>query len=1016
MRANAVYILGVTVIVALLLSACGGRSGSVPTTELPDLTAVIGDLAAALPALPPGGDFNPHKMSSEVTAGHTGDQAFDHSAPTVTLAGAQAEFHPGAGELGWAIYEFAGSPADEIAHVGFVTSLREPGALVYVAISNYSAGTWEHLGPRNQDAGEIVPAGGEGDYASENGHTYVAIFAFDEDMYNIDFVRLTYANRYPVSGQVVDRSGAGIPNCLITTSIGPGGGGIMTAADGTFTLPAVPDGSWHLMATKPGLVFYNNPEVITVSGGPLTGVQVIGEKNLSHFDPIESHEPNDTWWEAPVMDLATPVIDFISASDDPDDFYRFEFTVPGQYYFRMLGDPTIMFPYVEVYNEHGYLIENSTWVYNGTVYVGFAVAAPRTIYMHASCSGGGGEYQVQLGNGNLNSIGGDVTNGGGLGYVKVRLQAGSDLTDLYTSTVGNYSVKFVQPVSTTVTPDPDGEDAYTYTPVNAVVDLSLGDDPNVDFSGTGLFAIDTYEPNDTDLTANEFALPLTSHDPMKIGAGDNQDWYKFKPAAGQRIIVNCDFDYTENTGLPPISMYLHSSTETYIGYSFKTDTGLELRLEGENDTDGDYYFLEMSCWSHRTFPYALTIEEYTGYTVEVGALWVGESNSYGLEGARIDVFNPGQDWLQSFVTAHSGLTEMGIELMDGEELFVELFRYGVTCDRYTQHLTVSGEDQTYWFRCNWDECDDAWESNNLYGKYVDYPMDFDATLSGDSDYVDKYIFTPASTDPLHVQISSPDNDRYFTLNLIERSTETLIVWREWHGDFDALLPTVGTVEHILEIASYDGDGSYHVSADETEGYMLSGTVLDTVMAPVPNAYVYCPAIGEVWQSGSWSPESNYELGPFAPGSYQIYIYGANWASSPASPWTLDITSSDVVQNFEFSWNYTDANEPNNDTGTATPLASGAVVAGNMDSDSDNMDWYSVTVGGPTMISSTVLYEKWRGDPYLTLYHTDGSTTLDYSWTVDIGQQRVDYLLPGAGTYYLRIYASGANYYTIVADY
>lgn len=990
----------------VLLAACGGGDQSAPVTALPDLPAAVTDLAS-LPALPPGGRFHPARITSAVTATRTGDQAVDFSPASVTLAGAQALFDVGPGEMGFAVFEFVGSPSDELASVEYVVSNRDFNHSVYVAISNYAEGAWEFFGRRNQDTAQLVPTGGEGDYASPTGYSYVAVFAFDDGDFDLDFVRVTYGNRYPVSGQVLNRAGIGIGDVLISSSLGipP----VVTDATGSFTLPAVPDGSWHLMATKAGWVFFDNPTTVAVSGADVGGVEFLGERNLSHLDPLEDEEPNDVWWQAPEHNETDIIEEWLSASDDPVDCYAFAFNTPGVYYLRYEGDHSLLFPNIAMRDLDGNFIDQSEWIRSGVLYMPFTIADSRWIVLEVSCQGGGGQYTLSTGSGPLYGISGSVTAGGELEFACVGMDAPGELTYVYAHDwSGDYESLYRLPAVYTVSADPLGEDPYTYLMNHFSIDITAGDATGVDFSGFASFLADEYEPNDTDATAYEIAaLPFETTLPANIGDTDADDWYKVTPTAGKWVVVCLHYNYGINEyDLRTVYMNVenHDSTEAY--WSFSTNPGSEVRF---GPCDGNEYYIHVWTTDNRRHGINLSVEEYDGYQVDIGGLW----GSFGIMNARVDVHNFEYDWMRTYYTANTGRTEIPFKFKDGETLHAEFFRYGLTCDRYTDTITVEGADELVWFRAVEDGAGDHWEPNDSYGKLVAYPLSSSATISAMTDPIDKYVFTPLSADPLHVVIESAPDDMEFQALLLEHNPEVYLGAYSWQGNAEFLLNTSGTIMHRLEIACNGGEGSYHIVLNESPGYMLSGKVLDSTSNPVEDAYVYDPAYGRVWESG-WSAEEDYELGPFAPGTYDIYVYAANYEAAPASPWEVTFSNSDISQDFTLNVNVTDVGEPDDDWTMAIPVASGVAQTMNLNNDTDTQDWRMFTAG-PGLISLNITMEDWAGNVNLALYDTDGTTQLENSNSFGAGFQRIDYYLPVLGTYYICAWG-GANEYTLTADY
>jgi hypothetical protein len=283
-----------------------------------------------------------------------------------------------------------------------------------------------------------------------------------------------------------------------------------------------------------------------------------------------------------------------------------------------------------------------------------------------------------------------------------------------------------------------------------------------------------------------------------------------------------------------------------------------------------------------------------------------------------------------------------------------------------------------------------------------------------------YLITPASGDTLHVGITTPEDGLSADLSLYDNSVDPA-VWlanRAVNGSGDFYFDTAGLVEHRLEFNCWmEEESPYHITIDDEPGYTLSGTLLDNVATKVPYSYIYCPALDYQQVIYTWSVDGSYEIGPFPDGTYQIYVYGANYDPAPTSPWTLNIAGADVVQDFVLNPNYTDVGEPNDTWVTASgPLMSGVPVEANVNQDGDDFDYWSFTVGAAGMINAYIIFEKGFGDPNLTLYDTNGVTELMDSTLSEAGYERIDYLLPAAGTYYLKVTGYGANDYAITVNY
>jgi hypothetical protein len=105
-------------------------------------------------------------------------------------------------------------------------------------------------------------------------------------------------------------------------------------------------------------------------------------------------------------------------------------------------------------------------------------------------------------------------------------------------------------------------------------------------------------------------------------------------------------------------------------------------------------------------------------------------------------------------------------------------------------------------------------------------------------------------------------------------------------------------------------------------------------------------------------------------------------------------------------------EPNDSPATATPFGEGGARAyGTIKPESD-VDYYSVTVSGPEVITATT--RPWTSGPsgvdvidsVLYLYDTDGTTLLTANDDSGSGYSRLSFYLPGAGVYYLAVTSFG----------
>ena len=114
-----------------------------------------------------------------------------------------------------------------------------------------------------------------------------------------------------------------------------------------------------------------------------------------------------------------------------------------------------------------------------------------------------------------------------------------------------------------------------------------------------------------------------------------------------------------------------------------------------------------------------------------------------------------------------------------------------------------------------------------------------------------------------------------------------------------------------------------------------------------------------------------------------------------------------------NFNNHDNYEPNDTSGTAHPITSGTPYNANVHPNDDSTDYYTFNAAAPGPLMAQVTFEHWAGQCNLRLY--DAAVTELASSSGPGGYNRIDYLLPAAGVYYLHI-TSGGNEYELVATY
>ncbi|MCC7478830.1 carboxypeptidase regulatory-like domain-containing protein [bacterium] len=992
---------------ALLLASCGGNEDTgllLGRSAGPDASA-----QASLPKLPPVKDYDPARIAAAFEATRLGSQA-DQSGPGVTFASGTAIFAPLADQLAWTIYRFDGVPTDEVTSLDFTLSDVSTQSQAWFAVSDYLSQSWRFLAPQSA-SGSIPLSFAPGQLTSASGQIYIAVVGYDLDDFRLHDLTLGFSNRFSVSGQVLDQDGAPLPGVLVTTTLDEGG--VVTDAGGTFTLPTIPDGNWHIMATKDSHVFFANPQLVTVAGAPVSGVVFTGYDNASHFELLQGPEPNNIPDDALPLELDSPHFDSLSAIDDKQDCFVLSFDNPGSYYIKLKSNQRVLFPQVRWEYTETYEGSSSPWGMHNTCYLGIDIAeAPATRRIRIDCQGGGGTYTLTLEAGRLSRLEGQLVDdllspSEVIAAAKVGFSDGIDEGFVYSVNQNpNYSLLLPPNVYNVIPEDAD----YTFDPPLQNANLAAGDQLNVNFEAAPVSFSDPYEPNDNAPSATPLTLPVDiPTGGLAVGGSENADYYIVTPEAGKflRAVVTLrdggGFSEHINFGLSILDQgqsYLPGVCQRPDAWESRTPT----------PCDGNPYYVVVASNDLRAHAYGLTIEEFDGTTVSV----LCEVDGQPLSDARIDNYILPLELRQQEQrkTGPDGRTDLALGLMQGEQLYLEAFRYGMEFNRQTLTIPAGVDQLEVVFSADGANGLDRLEPNR-FGEPGQLTLfsNLSATLDHETDPEDSYIFSSGGQMIRITFGSSGGSDgsleQFYTI--YDQDENELGSYRGFDGSF---IFESGSSSSRIEIYCDGGSGSYDLSVEPVEAYYITGQLSHDV--PAEELQAGLRIVGREIEP-DWLSETDYRIGPLEPGTYSLECYAVNYDVSPANVVSVEISNADVVQDFSLSYSYFDAGEPNNDLIDATPLADGTPFVASLDSENptdgnDDFDCYQIQASGSGLAKVKVsLAAAWYRDVHCYLLNSLEEQIAESYSSNKSGVMELDLFLPTAGTYYVVLDSSDMDY-------
>lgn len=345
MRAKMRYIiigLLVFVIPAMLsVPGCAGMGqsdGAVQLESAPPLAGDASQLAALLPPLPDD-SLAPRAASAETQQTQNGDEAVSQSPGAVANGSVLQLVSSEAEPLQWGIYVFALGGKFPLR---FSIDAGVNAGQYWVAVGNYSTGSWEINGPYVTTGAEVQtlpPA----DYTSPGDNASVAVIAARMDGMDADVdlngVTLTVGDEapptYSISGTILE-DGTETPLEGVSVQLNPGDKLEMTDASGNYEFGGLEPGDYTIAPTFAGYIMSPPTIDVTVVDADVTGQDFTGTLNLilsgqvetAGSDPIDAA---DVYLVAVNPDGSINAAGFRSTTTDVAGNYEFETMEPGDY-------------------------------------------------------------------------------------------------------------------------------------------------------------------------------------------------------------------------------------------------------------------------------------------------------------------------------------------------------------------------------------------------------------------------------------------------------------------------------------------------------------------------------------------------------------------------------------------------------------------------------------------------------------------------------------------------------------
>ena len=1013
--------LSLAIIVISVCCGCGGGN-----SQQAGLLGVVGQALPPLlqegvfqASLPVEGSFNSTRTPAVSNLAVPGASYWDNSA-NVSQNGQAADFALPGGTMEYGIWRFAGTPQDSLGSIDVNLGTGAASADYWVGIADYTAGHWVWLGQVEGGMAHIEVNGADGQHSSPAGHIYVAVLAESGSPFSVDNVSIEYLQRYDVSGVVLDMQDQPLAGALVTTNLDDPEQ-VFTNPDGSFTLHGIPSGNWALMATLDGYAFYPDAEIIAVADANLTGVELRGNPQLSGFVGSDADEPNNEF--ANITLVSGDALDAtISVLDDPEDYYAFAVPSEGFYYFQFEGDGTILGPTLELYVDDNVSVGTSSYyVIRGTTWIGYYCQRAGRYGVRVQCEGGGGAYHLSMQSGETREFSAYLGDSGDPGdgddglreelyNTRVLLEFADFTCTLMSAGTGSVAHDYVPPLPATVRPV---DKYYTFTPETVAADFAAGDLISFDFNVEAAAPTDALEPNNDFASATELTLPLAEPVAGWIGGfdltgDDHLEYFSFTVPEGQYVMVRARFpEHTPGDFMSGGELNLYDDTENNV--STDDYNAFDFHLRSRDPLPAGKYYAELYMEGN-VMPYELEVAAYEGHYLSA----YYELDGQPLRDCNFTVQLADQGYTLDDSSNSDGIAQFEMPLMDGERVYVHHERFGTMFNPDYEWVEINGSDVQLTPQITLS--DDELEPNDNWTTpvIVTLPFSTQATVDLNSDSNDSYQFTIATPGTIQIKVSPQDPDVILRSTIRKQPTSSYLLQHDSHGDDAFFFRADDAGDYVLEFRSYNtGATAYKldISEDSTPVYLIGGTLDTGVGGEGPSGtYLVNHTTGDVLPYTN----TNYTLGYYPDGTYQIEWMLSNYDVTPSGPASVVINGADETVDFTATYTDYDAYEPNNyssDAATITAPFSFSATTDyrdpNRTPDYDTYDYYKFVASADGLFE--VIMQPQTGYP--------GSyrvTLTEDNWYTEVGFGK---LSPSGSRRMLRWnLTSGKTYYVIVRGY
>ncbi|MEZ5337057.1 MAG: carboxypeptidase-like regulatory domain-containing protein [bacterium] len=949
------------VLIALLLAggmlvSCGNgdktASGSSDSRLVP---AAVEQLAPGseifLAGLPEEGSFNPVRVPAVSSLSIPGSR-FDSASANVSAADELAQFSP-AGSLEYAIWRFEGTPQDSLGSISLAFAGAEPGSSCWVAVADYSTGCWDWLGHAANGAAFADELGGSpGQHSSPAGYIYVAALADSPADFSIGSVTIEYLLRHDVSGLVLDMAGKPLPGVLLTTNLSDPQA-VYSAADGSFSLSAIPDGNWAVMAALDGWQFQPAITNVTVNGAAVNDLVLRGFRTNSGLVADDQTEPNN--YPANAHDIgAGPLAgESLGILDDPVDYYRFDVPAEGWYYIQFVGDESILFPTLNLYNDAVIYIDSGSVVSSGANWLGHYFPAAGSYITGVKCEGGAGHYSLSLHSGRTAELRCDFTDSGAAGDGDDGLQEELHIAQLKLEVDGQLAripVYFlniaihghIPPLPATLTPEAA---LYQFEPASLQHDFSSGNLTDADFNFVASAPLDEMEPNNDKADATPLSLPLSAPIQGWIGGeeltgNDDRDLFSFTAEEGRHVMVRVSYpDHGNNLANLGSSLNLRDAADGTVPMHLMSDFNLQQRSISPLAA-GTYY---LDLYSPGTLlRYELFVQEFDPVFLSADYQLEGS----GLRNCLLQLGFGDGDWLEQELSGSTGLAEIDLPLIPGENVFVQHSRFGMEFSPAGEWIEVPDNDLL--LEPEISLAGDALEPNDASSTAapIVFGQQMHATLGVTTDSLDTYLLDVEDPVELEFVLELSDQDAAAEMLLLRTSGPPESYSHKARGDRTIYYRVSTPGQYELRI---DTENSAEISYDllidkaQVPVYSISGTVDNGVAGEFNSgSFIINHTTGDYRAPGS----ATYLLGYYPDGTYGIEWQISNRVVTPPGITDVVINGADAVLDFSAVYLDQDFGEPNDSSLDATLLSLPALHLATLDDNNplypsgrDSYDWY-----------------------------------------------------------------------------